>query len=94
MFDSVVCVRTVLMYTWFKGAIPNFVRTELKPYIFISNFGKLYFSYVTKDDQDNYYCQVSAPRATMTAATGKVSLPIPLRVSEDSKFSVFLPNIR
>lgn len=70
-----------LLYSWFKDAIPNFVRSELKPYTFISNNGKLYFSSVTKDDEGDYYCLVSSP-FTSASTGGKASLAIPLKVLE------------
>ena len=37
-----------LHYTWYKNTPSNFVRTELKPYIFISKDSRLYFSEVCK----------------------------------------------
>ena len=35
-----------VLYTWYKDDIYNFIRPELKPYIFISHDGRLYFSEV------------------------------------------------
>nr|AUG84451.1 contactin [Platynereis dumerilii] len=71
-----------ILYSWYRNNIMNFVRPELKPYTFISNNGKLYFSSVTKDDEGEYYCMVLSPRAGVSSSEGKVSMPIRLSVRE------------
>ena len=72
-----------ILYTWYKNDIYNFIRPELKPYMFISNDGRLYFSEVTTDDVGNYYCLVYKPGQEL--AEGKVSMPTQLRITEGSK---------
>ena len=75
-----------LSFSWYKDDITNFVRPELKPYIFISNNGKLYFSSVTKDDEGEYSCLISAPNKNAVRGGGKVSMPTKLQVTAASKF--------
>ena len=64
----------------------NFIRPALKPYIFVSSDGKLYFSSVTKDDAGTYFCLVTRPLADNTVQGGKRSMPIRLNVIESSEY--------
>lgn len=77
---------TVVSYSWYKGNVMNFIRPALKPYIFVSSDGKLYFSSVTKDDAGEYFCLVTRPVADSTVQGGKQSMPILLRVIESSQY--------
>ena len=63
----------------------NMVRSSVKWYIFISSDGTLYFQSVTRDDDGDYYCMVTVPDAQGNFQEGKVSEPIPLRVTEAGK---------
>ena len=69
-----------LSYSWYKNFYVNFIFSNKKPHIFISNDGKLYFSQVTKDDGGNYVCIVSVPGIK----GGKHSQPIQLDIIETS----------
>lgn len=44
-----VVIPEELHYTWYKDTPSNFVRPELKPYIFVSKDSRLYFSQVSTD---------------------------------------------
>lgn len=79
--------QTAILFSWYKDMIPNFVRPELKPYLFISGNGKLYFSSVTEDDEGYYHCMVSPPGQYASRAEGKVSMPIELEVIQTSEYS-------
>lgn len=71
-----------VLYTWYKNDIYNFIRPEVKPYIMISNDGRLYFSEVTSDDAGDYYCLIYKPG--QATSQGKVSMPTQLKVTEGS----------
>ncbi len=66
MVSSRVSLRFTdeLHYTWYKNLPSNFVRPELKPYIFISKDSRLYFSEVR-------------PRARCLQPVGVVNSPPP-----------------
>ena len=74
-----------MLYTWYKNDIYNFIRTELKPYIMVSNDGRLYFSEVTSDDVGFYYCVIYKPGQAVSM--GKVSMPTELRIKGGSRSS-------
>ena len=61
------------------------MRSEKKPYIFISNDGSLYFEHATEDDRGNYYCMIKMQGIGRSGGAGKVSMPIPLAVRAASK---------
>jgi len=71
-----------LSYAWFKDQPKNFIRPNVKWYIFVSSDSKLYFQSVTKDDAGDYFCIVTRPNSMANFQEGKVSMPIPLRVIE------------
>lgn len=48
-------------FSWYFGATAQFVRPEYKPYLFVSQNGNLYFSYVTQVDAGEYTCMVTSP---------------------------------
>ncbi|ELT90327.1 hypothetical protein CAPTEDRAFT_180331 [Capitella teleta] len=79
-----------VLYTWYKDDIYNFIRPELKPYIFISNDGRLYFSEITADDVGAYYCLIYKPGQAL--AEGKVSMPTEVKVVEGSP-GIYEPEI-
>lgn len=66
----------------------NFLRPNVKWYTFVSNDGKLYFQFVTKDDEGNYLCVVSRPNTMDNFQEGKISMEIPLRVTETGMFVI------
>lgn len=73
---------STLSYIWYKDSFLNFIRPNVKWYTFVSSDGKLYFQFVTKDDEGNYWCLVSRPNTLDNFQEGKLSMPIPLRVTE------------
>ena len=82
---KIICCFAAVLFSWYKDQIPNFIRSELKPYVFISGNGKLYFSSVTVDDEGFYHCLVSPPGEYASRAEGKVSMPIELKVTQTSE---------
>lgn len=72
----------VLSYAWYKDTILNFIRPNVRWYTFVSSDGKLYFQFVTVDDVGDYYCVVTRPNTMDNFQEGKISMPIPLRVTE------------
>lgn len=72
-------------YAWYKNDQSNWVRPQLKHYIFISHDGGLYFSETTTDDKGEYYCMVSKPGTTRSS--GANSMPTRLNVIEGSKYN-------
>ena len=67
-----------LYYQWRFKNEPLF--TNLKPYVFISRNGKLYFSTVTDEDEGTYECFVTVPSTKYSAQGGKKSEPIELKI--------------
>ncbi|XP_074644634.1 contactin-like isoform X2 [Tubulanus polymorphus] len=63
-------------YSWSKDSIGNYVRPDLKPHVFISKNGHLYFSRAKFDDAGNYICMINIP-----GIDGKQSMPIQLIVT-------------
>lgn len=88
------CIRVnlflfiALSYIWYKDSFLNFIRPNVKWYTFVSSDGKLYFQFVTKDDEGNYWCLVSRPNTLDNFQEGKLSMPIPLRVTETGMFVI------
>ena len=72
-----------VQYAWYKNDPGNYIQTDLKPYIFISNDGRLYFSEVTNDDKGEYFCVVT--RTGTNWNSGVTSLPTQLIVTDGSK---------
>ena len=77
-----------LIYNWRKGERENevmYIYTETMPYIFMSYNGRLYFSEVTRVDENYYYCQVS-----LTSLDGRSvgSTQAPTRVSRKIRLNV------
>jgi receptor-type tyrosine-protein phosphatase gamma len=72
----------MLSYTWYKETFLNLIRSSVKWYIFVSSDGTLYFQSVTRDDQGDYFCMVTRPNAMDNFQEGKVSMPIPLQVTD------------
>ncbi|CAH1783325.1 unnamed protein product [Owenia fusiformis] len=68
-----------ILFQWYKDNTNNFIRPRLKPHAFISNNGRLYFSFVTRDDYGDYYCMVKRER---NAQGGKSSMPTLMNVKE------------
>ena len=79
---------SAVLYAWYKNNIYNFVRPDLKPYIFISHDSRLYFSEVTIDDAGQYYCVVS--KSNQFSQSSPVSMPTRLQVDEGSKELVLI----
>ncbi|XP_033733379.1 contactin-like [Pecten maximus] len=50
--------KPAVTYHWLRWRTGSYVRPDLTPYIFISRNGKLYFSVVSKEDEDEYFCIV------------------------------------
>ncbi|XP_060074968.1 contactin-like [Ylistrum balloti] len=50
--------KPAVTYQWLRRRTGSYVRPDLTPYIFISRNGKLYFSVVSKEDEDEYFCIV------------------------------------
>lgn len=50
--------KPAVTYQWLRWRTGSYVRPDLTPYIFISRNGKLYFSVVSKEDEDEYFCIV------------------------------------
>lgn len=73
---------SILSYAWYKDTILNFIRPNVRWYTFVSSDGKLYFQFVTSDDEGDYYCVVTRPNTMDNFQEGKISMPIPLRVTE------------
>ncbi|OWF39873.1 Contactin [Mizuhopecten yessoensis] len=79
--------KPAITYQWLRRRTGSYVRPDLTPYIFISRNGKLYFSVVSKNDEDEYFCIVE-----LTSNNGAVigtnqppsrtSLPIQLTVTQ------------
>ncbi|XP_064632157.1 contactin-like isoform X2 [Lineus longissimus] len=67
-----------IRYKWYKDDPLNYIRTDQKPYMFISQNGKLYFSRVKNDDAGNYFCIASVPLPGFQ--DGKTSMPIGLLI--------------
>ncbi|BFZ22584.1 hypothetical protein BsWGS_25623 [Bradybaena similaris] len=74
---------------WYKEDDgPNFMRTDLHPYIFVSNNGKLYFSEISQMDAGEYHCFVTlmSPVGHMLSAAqypARSSMGIQLVVTGD-----------
>lgn len=67
-----------LVYSWYKNDPTNWIRSNVKWYVFISNDGKLYFQYASNEDIGDYICFVTTPTSSKE---GKSSMPIPLHVT-------------
>nr|WBU98469.1 C-lectin 11 [Lineus ruber] len=67
-----------IRYQWYKDTPLEYIRTDLKPYIFISRNGKLYFSRVKNEDVGDYYCIAAVPLPGFQES--KTSMPIGLTV--------------
>lgn len=67
-------------FSWYFGDTAQFVRPEYKPYLFVSQNGNLYFSYVTQVDQGSYTCVVTTPDNSV----GQKASPQPLVVNNAS----------
>ena len=78
-----VLVFPELYYQWQKDG--EFIYTDRKPYIFKSLNGKLYFSYVTNDDEGAYVCIVSVPESRFSFQGGRRSKDIELQVATGCK---------
>ena len=83
-----ICLRIInklfsdLSFAWFKDTYSDFIRPEVKWYTFVSNDGKLYFQFVTKNDAGDYYCVVTRPDTGDDYLEEKISKPIPLQITE------------
>ena len=85
IFIPIINTSTALSYAWYKETFANLIRTTVKWYIFISNDGTLYFQSVTRDDVGQYFCVVTRPNSKDNFQEGKVSMPIPLQVSDSGE---------
>ncbi|XP_033745615.1 contactin-like [Pecten maximus] len=74
-----------ITYQWKRGF--EFIITDLNPYIFISQDGKLYFSEVTRSDNGDCYCI-----ATLSSPSGSRnyvgSAQVPSRISREISLDV------
>ena len=84
IFSSMPALPSAVTYAWYKDDMSGWVRPSLKPYIFISNDGRLYFSEVTADDKGEYYCMINI--AGVTTTSGAKSMPTKLNVYEGSEY--------
>src|SRR6218665_2988368 len=96
-----VCIKNssssrsiVLSYAWYKDTILNFIRPNVRWYTFVSSDGKLYFQFVTSDDEGDYYCVVTRPNTMDNFQEGKISMPIPLRVTETGECDNYASSCR
>ena len=80
---------SALTFAWYKNQYLNFIRSDKKPYTFISNDGSLYFEYATEDDEGLYYCMIKMQGVGQRGGEGKVSMPIALTVSTASKICLY-----
>ncbi|BFZ22472.1 hypothetical protein BsWGS_25511 [Bradybaena similaris] len=96
---SKIIYKPAISYQWYKGSDQQFIRPQFQTYIFISNSGKLYFSEVTRNDEDRYSCvAVLTGVNRYTIGTDQPpmanSLPIPLIVDDQAPLSEWGPAIQ
>ncbi|XP_069141765.1 contactin-like [Argopecten irradians] len=74
-----------ITYLWKRGY--EFIITDVNPYIFISQDGKLYFSEVTRSDDGDYYCiaTLSSPKDSRNYVG---SAQVPSRISREIHLDV------
>ncbi|KAL8616442.1 hypothetical protein ACOMHN_041045 [Nucella lapillus] len=95
---SKISYRPAVRYMWLKDET-QFLRPEMQAYIFMSHNGKLYFSEVTRTDEGEYKCLAILTGVNQfTIGTSqpptRVSLPIPLLVTDQSPKADWGPEIQ
>ncbi|CAG5130772.1 unnamed protein product, partial [Candidula unifasciata] len=96
---SKIFYKPAISYQWYKGSDQQFIRTQFQTYIFVSNSGKLYFSEVTRNDEDQYSCVAILTGVNRyTIGTDQppmaTSMPIPLVVEDQAPLSEWGPAIQ
>ncbi|GFN93320.1 contactin [Plakobranchus ocellatus] len=86
-------------YQWYKRRNAQFVRPQFQKYMFISQYGRLYFSEVTRADEGKYHCIATLTGVTRytlgtSQSQSRTSMPIQLHVHDQAPIADWGPVIQ